>query len=159
MPRDTLLDFFDDRVQSSSVFLIYDSGFGSRSFTYDDVRRTALAFAGSLRAAGIGQADKVLFWGENRPEWVMAFWGCVLEGVVVVPLDYRASTDLFGRVMRIVKARGVIVGEKLGCPRWTTRSGSGGWRNSWNRAPLPGNSGRAMQAPGRSRSLPSRGAA
>ena len=116
MPRDTLLDFFDDRVQSSSVFLIYDSGFGSRSFTYDDVRRTALAFAGSLRAAGIGQADKVLFWGENRPEWVMAFWGCVLEGVVVVPLDYRASTDLFWRVMRIVKARGVIVGEEVGLP-------------------------------------------
>ena len=116
MPRDTLLDFFDDRVQSSSVFLTYDSGFGSRSFTYDDVRRTALAFAGSLRAAGIGKADKVLIWGENRPEWVMAFWGCVLEGVVVVPLDYRASTDLFGRVMRIVKARGVVVGEEVGLP-------------------------------------------
>ena len=116
MPRDTLLDFFDDRIQSSSVFLIYDNGLVSRSFTYNDVRRTALTFAGSLRAAGIGKDDKVLFWGENRPEWVMAFWGCVLEGVVVVPLDYRASIDLFGRVMRIVKARAVVVGEEVRLP-------------------------------------------
>ncbi len=54
MKRDTLRDFFDDRVQSASVFLIYDNGFRSRAFTYDDSRRSALAFAGSLRAAGLG---------------------------------------------------------------------------------------------------------
>ena len=116
MPRDTLLDFFDDRIRSSADFLIYDNGLVSRSFTYNDVRRTALGFAAALRAAGIGKDDKALFWGENRPEWVMAFWGCVLEGVVVVPLDYRASTDLFARVMEIVQARAVVVGEEVPLP-------------------------------------------
>ena len=116
MKRDTLRDFFDDRVQSTSAFLIYDNGIRSRAFTYDDTRRSALAFAGSLRTAGLGKDDTVLFWGENRPEWVMAFWGCVLEGVVVVPLDYRASTDLVERVMRIVNARAVVVGDEVRLP-------------------------------------------
>ena len=24
------------------------------------------------------KADTVVFWSENRPEWVVAFWGCLL---------------------------------------------------------------------------------
>ena len=116
MLRNTLLDFFDDRIQSSSVFLTYDNGLVTRSFTYNDVRMMALTFAQVLRAAGIRKHDKVVFWGENRPEWVMAFWGCVLEGVIVVPLDYRASVDLFKRVMNIVKARAIVVGDEVVLP-------------------------------------------
>ena len=45
----------------------------------------ARGFAGRLHEAGLRKGDTVLFWGENRPEWIVAFWGCVLAGVVVVP--------------------------------------------------------------------------
>jgi long-chain acyl-CoA synthetase len=52
-------------------------------------------------------------WGENRPEWIVALWGCLLRGVVLVPIDYRASTDFLQRVARIVDARAVLVGDAV----------------------------------------------
>jgi hypothetical protein len=38
-------------------------------------------------------------------------WGCSLEGVVLVPIDYRASADFLLRVASIVDARAVLVGD------------------------------------------------
>ena len=71
----------------------------------------AARFAERLREAGIGAGEKVILWGENRPEWIAAFWGCLLEGVVVVPVDYRASTALLERIAGTVEARAVLAGE------------------------------------------------
>ena len=55
-------------------------------------------FAARLRGLGVVKGDKVVFWCENRPEWIVAFWGCLLGGVVVVPVDYRASPEFLARV-------------------------------------------------------------
>src|SRR5262249_55979875 len=71
--RDTLIDFFRDITVARGDFLVYDDGFRSRSYTYSDVGRAAEAFAAKLYHAGLKKGDKVLFWSENRPEWVVAF--------------------------------------------------------------------------------------
>jgi long-chain acyl-CoA synthetase len=71
-----------------------------------------------LHAEGIGKGDKVIIWFENRPEWVAAFWGCVLEGVIVVPIDCRASAGLLRRVEEIVRARAILIGEEVRLPHW-----------------------------------------
>ncbi len=113
MARDTLIDFFDDLARSRGEFLVYDDGFRSRRYTYDQVGRAARAFGARLHDIGLAQGDKAVFWCENRPEWIVAFWGCVLEGIVVVPIDYRASPDFLTRVARIVAARLVLVGQDV----------------------------------------------
>ena len=113
MRRDSLLDFFADAVASPSDFLIHDDGYRSRTFSFATVAELAHAFARQLRSAGISKQSKVLIWGENRPGWIVAFWGCLLEGVVVVPIDYRASPDLLRRVLQIVDGRGILVGEEV----------------------------------------------
>jgi len=114
MVRETLLDFFRDFADSPLEFLIYDDGYRSRGYTYRQVAAAAKEFAARLRAAGIGPGDKLLIWGENRPEWVAALWGCLLEGVIVVPIDYRASPDFVRRVQEIVRARVLLAGEEAG---------------------------------------------
>ena len=81
--RDTLIDFFGDLSRARGEFLVYDDGFRSRSYTYFDVGRAAAAFAARLHAFGLRKGDKVLFWSENRPEWIVAFWGCLLRGIAV----------------------------------------------------------------------------
>ena len=116
MTRETLLDFFDDRIRSASEFLIYDDGYRARTYTYIDVRRAAVRFADRLRHEGIVPHDTVVMWGENRPEWIAALWGAVLARAVVVPIDYRASADLLQRVTRIVRARVVMVGGEVPQP-------------------------------------------
>ena len=39
--RDTLIDFFDDLSRARGEFLVYDDGFRSRGYTYDEVARAA----------------------------------------------------------------------------------------------------------------------
>ena len=113
MVRDTLVDFFEDLSRARGDFLVYDDGFRSRRYTYDQVGRAARIFADRLHEIGVVKGDKVVFWSENRPEWIVAFWGCVLSGVVVVPVDYRASPEFLARVSRIVAAKLVLVGQDV----------------------------------------------
>ena len=116
MMRETLLDFFDERLRSDAEFCVHDDGYRIRRFSYADMRRGAVHFAARLEAAGVSARDKVLFWGENRPEWLMAFWGCLLRGVVVVPIDYRASARFLHTVGQLVDARVLLVGDEVEPP-------------------------------------------
>jgi long-chain acyl-CoA synthetase len=111
--RDTLIDFFRDFAGARGEFLVYDDGFRSRAYTYDEVGRAASGFAARLHEAGLRKGDKVVFWSENRPEWIVAFWGCLVGGIVVVPIDYRASPDFLARVSGIVAAKLVLIGQDL----------------------------------------------
>ena len=113
MPRNTLIDYFDDLSRAKGQFLVYDDGFRARSHSYVDVARGARGFAARLGEAGLHKGDKVVFWSENRPEWITAFWGCLLAGVVVVPIDYRASAEFLARIARRVAARLILVGEDV----------------------------------------------
>jgi long-chain acyl-CoA synthetase len=113
VPRDTLLDFFSDFAHHRGEFLVYDDGFRSRAFQYDEIYRAARGFAAQLHDAGLRKGDKIVFWSENRPEWIVALWGCLLDGVIVVPIDYRASPDFLARVTRIVSAKLVLVGQDV----------------------------------------------
>ena len=92
---------------------MYDDGLRARTFTYADVARLARAFAVRLQSAGICRDDKVILYGENRPEWVAALWGCLLSGVVAVPIDYRSSADFVRRIEQIVTARAVLTGDEV----------------------------------------------
>jgi long-chain acyl-CoA synthetase len=119
MPRETLLDFFADLSHTKGTFLVHDDGFRVRSWSYAEVAGAARAFARTLAAHGIGPDDKVVVWGENRPEWIVAFWGTVLRGAIVVPIDYRASADFLASVARIVDAKVVLVGDDVQLPPGT----------------------------------------
>jgi acyl-CoA synthetase (AMP-forming)/AMP-acid ligase II len=111
--RDTLVDFFEDLARADGEFLLHDDGFRSRSFSYKAVGQAARGFAARLHESGLRKGDKVVFFSENRPEWIVAFWGCLLGGVIVVPIDYRASPDFLTRVSRIVSARLILVGQDV----------------------------------------------
>ena len=112
MVRETLLDFFRDFADLPQEFLVYDDGFRSHPYRYNEIAAKAQAFAGRLRDAGIAKDDKVILYGENRPEWIIALWGCLLESVIVVPVDYRSSPELVARIDQIVEARAILIGDE-----------------------------------------------
>ncbi len=43
-----------------------------------------------------------MLWGENSAEWVATFFGCALAGVIVVPMDDKATPDFAQRVFQQV---------------------------------------------------------
>src|SRR5688572_8418127 len=116
VPRETLIDFFRDLSTIRAEFLVYDDGYRRRHHSYEEVARAARGFARRLAAAGLGKDDKVVFWGENRPEWVVCYWGCLISGIVVVPIDYRSSAEFVEKVRRLVGARIVLAGDDVPMP-------------------------------------------
>jgi long-subunit acyl-CoA synthetase (AMP-forming) len=116
MRRDTLLDFFDDYTSADEPFIVHDDGYRVREITYRELASAARAFAARLSAERIGPGQKIVLWGENRPEWLIALWGALHQQVVAVPVDYRASADLVRRISEIVDARAVLVGDEVTAP-------------------------------------------
>jgi long-chain acyl-CoA synthetase len=72
-------------------------------------------FAAELDGRGIRKGDRVLLWGENSAEWVAAFFGCVLRGVLPVPLDVAGTTEFARRVSAETSPRLIVAAtEKIG---------------------------------------------
>ena len=69
-----------------------------RVTTYGELARLAGRFAALLEQRGIGPGDRVVLWGENSAEWMAAFYGMVLRGVLAVPLDAFGTAEFAKRV-------------------------------------------------------------
>jgi len=79
-------------------------------WSYARVAAAAHRTARELERRGIGKGERVILQGENCAEWVAAFWGCVLRGCVVVPLDRGSASDFVCRVQEQVTARLLVAG-------------------------------------------------
>jgi long-chain acyl-CoA synthetase len=80
--------------------------------TYRRVAETAYRFARELEARGVGRGERVIVWAANSAGWVAAFFGCLLRGVIVVPLDLESAPDFVERVRRQTKARLLLLGSE-----------------------------------------------
>src|SRR5713101_8378736 len=97
--RKNLLTFLDDcRKHGSQTALAHRRGLRVSRWSYARLRSTAFQFARELEARNISKAERVLFWAESSPEWVACFFGCLLRGVIVVPLDFESSPAFATRV-------------------------------------------------------------
>lgn len=105
--------YFGRIAQIDSEFIVFDDGYRGWSYSYAEMARMAGSFAAQLRAEGIRKDETVMIWSENRPGWVAALWGCLLEGVVVVPVDQRSSADLFRRIEQRVHPRAILLGNHV----------------------------------------------
>ena len=106
MVRETLLSFLDDCIaRGDETAVVHWRGLRISRWSYGRLASCAFQFARELEARGIGAGDRVLFWGENSPEWVAAFYGCLLRGAIVVPLDLKSAPDFVARVQQQVNAK------------------------------------------------------
>ena len=111
--RETLVSFLDDALaRAAETALVHRRGLRTERWTYRRLAQTAFQFARELEARGVGKGERVLFWSENCAEWVAAFLGCQLRGVIVVPLDEQSAPDFAARVQQQVSARLLLCGEE-----------------------------------------------
>jgi long-chain acyl-CoA synthetase len=109
----TLIDVFRSLEGRRGEFVIHDDGYRVRRFSYAQVTTAARGFAARLASAGVQRGDNVLLWGENSAEWLACYWGAVIAGVVVVPIDYRSSAAFARKVAGIVNAKVVLAGAEV----------------------------------------------
>ena len=68
---------------ASRDFLVYE---GQR-FTFDEHYRYAATLSHRLIEQGVEKGHRVAIASRNLPQWIIAFWGSVVTGAVVVPLN------------------------------------------------------------------------
>jgi long-chain acyl-CoA synthetase len=107
--RASLLDTLDDFERwGEECAYVFPRGYRHERWSYGRVAGVAYQFARELEARKIAKGDAVVLWSENCAEWVAAFLGCALCGVVVVPVDDGATPDFARKVSAQVKTRLVI---------------------------------------------------
>ncbi|HTH42266.1 MAG TPA: AMP-binding protein [Terracidiphilus sp.] len=106
----TLLD--DYRNHPRDIAVVRHQGNRRRVTNYGELAHMAGRFAAELGRRGIGQGDRVLLWAENSAEWIAAFHGCVLRGILVVPLDSHGTADFAARVAADVSPK-LAVGDAV----------------------------------------------
>ena len=114
MPGRLLVEYLDDFYRrGAEVAYAHRRGYRVIRWSYREISEAARQFARELESQGVGKGDRVLVWGENCPEWVVTFIGCLLRGAVVVPMDRIASTDFVLRVAREVEPKLVVCSKEL----------------------------------------------
>ena len=111
--RDHLATLLDDfRRYDRQIAVVHFQGNRRRATTYGELALLAGRFAALLAQREIGLGDRVLLWGENSAEWIAAFYGCLLRGVLAVPLDAYGSAEFAQRVATDVRPK-LAVGDAV----------------------------------------------
>jgi long-chain acyl-CoA synthetase len=86
---------------------------GNRRYrtTYSELAEIAGRFAAELQLRGVAAGERVVLWGGNSAEWIGVFFGCLMRGVIVVPLDAAGSSEFANRVVKDVSPK-LIVGDR-----------------------------------------------
>jgi long-chain acyl-CoA synthetase len=102
--RTTVLSYLHE-FTSPETALAHRRGLRAARWSYEQIAKTAYQFARELETRGIGKGDRVLLWAENSPEWVVSFFGCLLRGAIVVPLDVQSNAAFVAKVQDQVSAK------------------------------------------------------
>jgi long-chain acyl-CoA synthetase len=109
MERRSVAEYLPDFLRRGrEVAYVQRRGYRTERWTYKQIADTAFRFGRELEKRGIVKGDRVLVWGPNSAEWVAVFFGCALQGVIVVPMDNAAAPDFVLRVAQQVKAKVLI---------------------------------------------------
>ena len=104
----TLVDDFYRHGKSTAI--VTYRGNRRTASTYRELAELAERFAAELMRREIGIGERVVLWGQNGIEWVGAFFGCVMRGVIAVPLDAAGGLDFATRVIADTSPR-LVVGD------------------------------------------------
>jgi long-chain acyl-CoA synthetase len=85
--------------------IIFREGEEVHEYTFARIYQDSLAVARWLRALGVKKGDRGVILLENRPEWVMCYFGLLLAGAVSVPLDPVSRWDFLEHVLQETRAR------------------------------------------------------
>lgn len=86
---------------------------GNRRYrtSYGELAELAGRFAAELERRGVAPGERVVLWGQNSAEWIGVFFGCLMRGVIAVPLDTGGAREFAERVVMDVSPK-LIVGDR-----------------------------------------------
>lgn len=111
MQREHLASLIDDmHRRGRDTAVVEHRGVRHLRTSYGVIADLAGRFAAELRKRDIRPGQRVALWGVSSAEWIAVFFGCVLRGVIVVPLDAASARDFVKRVIADTQAK-LVVGD------------------------------------------------
>ena len=112
--RTHLATLVDDFARNGSdIAVVASRGLRRQVTTYADLARLSRRFSAELVQRGVAKGDRVLICAENSAEWIACFFGCVLRGVLAVPLDAATSPVFFDKVVKDVAPKLILRDREL----------------------------------------------
>ena len=82
---------------------------GPLRFTFSEVVERIRCAAGAFAELGVGKGDRVAIWAPNSAEWMIAAFGLLTAGGVLVPVNTRFKTEEAGDIIVRSGAKAVLV--------------------------------------------------
>lgn len=86
---------------------------GDQRFTYAEFGNRVSRLAGALRAAGVREGDRVAFLSVNCHRILEAYFGVLEAGAVLLPLNYRLSSEELSYVLNDAGASVLFLGTEF----------------------------------------------
>lgn len=115
--RTTVLSYLDNFIaRGREIAFAHRRGLRMARWSYQQTARTAYQFARELEKRRIEKGDRVFICAEDSPEWVASFFGCLLRGAIVVPLDLQSDPAFIAKVQVQVDAKLALCGANVRLP-------------------------------------------
>lgn len=106
---ETLFDLFETfALHGSRPAVVHRTGVRRLAYGYDDLRLMSLKVASFLAERGVDRGDRVMIWAPNGPWWCALFWGAILRGAVVVPVDFMSDLQRARSILSLTGAKVVV---------------------------------------------------
>jgi len=105
----TLIDLLHEFGKwGGKTALIHRTGVRRFTCSYENLSTYSLKMNSWLAGNGVEQGDRVLLWAPNSPWWVIAFWGCIARGAIIVPVDFMSGRERAETIAGLTDVRLVI---------------------------------------------------
>ena len=110
MSLNTLNDiFFAITGRNDRVVMMHRQAIQWKSISSNELYRNVVGVSRALKKYGVTKGDRVAILSENRPEWTIADFACLLTGAVVVPIYATLTPEQVAYLLRDSGARTIFV--------------------------------------------------
>jgi len=108
---ETLNDIIEESARrfGTKDALMIRPGFRTRAWSYRDLNHIVPRVARYFSDSGMKKGDRVLIWGVNRPEYIIAFLSALRLGAILVPLEANYAAEFAQKIAERTRASGAIV--------------------------------------------------
>lgn len=106
----TLIELLEEvhKKYSNRECLVFKKEYRTERYSYHDLLKKARQFSTFLQEKGIKKGDKVLIYLYNCPQWIIAYFGCIISGAIVVPIDFNSPQSFAKEILIKVKGKFII---------------------------------------------------
>ncbi|HEY4491914.1 MAG TPA: AMP-binding protein, partial [Acidobacteriota bacterium] len=101
----TLADFLPFESYGRKIAFIEQTPYRTRKYTHAEVAEGIRRAAAALQAQSLIAGDRVILWGANSARWAMTFYACLLQRIVIVPVDASLSSEFIHKIKALTQAK------------------------------------------------------